>query len=325
MKNKSTLYLLIAFAVLLILFVVSKTTDNSVQQVLPLMDIDTTQIDKIRIISAENGEVTLIIKDGIWKLQDPIEFPAEQRSVSDMLKKFDEMQIESVASSREDSHAEYELDDSTAVYAEFLQGDIVLGSFYMGKQASTRRHTYFRLPGENDVYMVQGSYKYQFNRKLKDWRNKVVLELQPEGIESIKTIFPDHDYTLSLRDTVWYCDDGKKEFEAYLKAVDPTLNYISRLRAADFYEPEEGKKAPDFQKFDARIEITFSGGYQTGLTLVKEDDEKNRYFVQKDGEDIIYLIYQGTANILMKDIEDYRKRDEPVRPGTPGPPKRMDE
>ena len=323
MKNKSTSYLLIAFAVLLILFIISKTTDQSVQQVRPLVEIDTTKIDMIHIVSPDNGEITMIIKDGIWKLQDPIEFPAEQRNITGMLQKFDEMQIESVASSRKDSYEEYEVDDSTGVYAEFKQGDKLLASFYLGKQASTRRHTYFRLPGEDEVYMVQGSYKYQFNRKLADWRNKVILELQPEGIESVKTIFPDHYYTLALRDTVWYCDDGKKEFEAYVKSVDPTLNYISRLRAADFYDPAE--KAPDFDKFDSRIEITFSGGYQTGLTLVKEDGEKNRYYVKKDGEDIIYLIYQGTANILMKDIEDFRKRDEPVRPGTPPPPKRMDE
>ncbi len=323
MKQRNTIFLLAIFVILLILFFVSKITDRAVGKRELLVEVDTSKVDRIHIVSPENGEVLLALENGVWRLKQPLDFQAEARSVHNLLDKLDDMIVESIASTRKDKWEEYEVNDSLGTLVELMSGDKQLVSFYMGKKASTRRHTYFRKSGDNSIYMVKGSYNYFFDRKLKDWRNKMILEVNPDGIESIRISYPDHSFTLTLKDSVWWLDEGKTEFEASLKAVDPMINYISRLRAGDFHDIAEGEESPDFSQPACYVEITFDGGYKEGLSLIPEDEDAKRYLIKKDSEDVIYVIYKGTANILMKDIEDFRIREEPKRPGDQPEPKKM--
>jgi hypothetical protein len=273
------------------------------------VDIDTSKVDYIHFSSAENGEITLQLVNDMWRVTDPIDFPADQRNVHETLKKISEMEIESLVSSREDQQETYELDDNKGVLIELKSGDKLLASFVMGKTASTYRHTYFMKKGSNDIQMVKGSYKYQFNRKLKDWRNKIILEINKEAIESFKLKYPDKVISVTLEDTLWYADDGKEKIRATRKAVDPLINYLSRLRASDFYDISEENPEPDLSSVDCQIEITFDGGKSTSILLKKENEEGKMYFIKRSDSDIIYKVYQGTANVLMKDMEDFRDRD----------------
>jgi len=325
MNNKKLVYLGVIFIILLAVFFVSRISDKTVRKTELLLPIDTSKVSQIRIVSPENGEIVFAKENELWRIKQPLDFPAELRNVQKMLEKLLEMKIESIVSTRKASQAEYETSDSAAVYAEFKAGDKLLGAFYMGKFAGTRRHTYFRRPKSDETLMVKGNYEYFFDRKLKDWRNKMILELNPEGIESFKIIYPDHDFSVSRRDTLWYVKEDKKEFEVSRKLVDPQLNYISRLRAGDFFDSEEGELAPDFSKPACRIEITFSGGQQEGLNLLPEDKQEKRYYVKKDSDSTIYLIYTGTATALMKDVGDFREKALDKRPGSPPEPHKMND
>ena len=324
--NKKTLYLAIALVVLLVLFFISKVTDRAVERIDYFVETDTTKIDNIHIVSPANGEVTLRLENDAWRVTEPIDFPAEERHIHSLLEKISQMEIENIVSSRPEMQKKYEVDDSSATKLEFKSGDKILTEFYLGKQAvSTNRHTYFRKPGSNDIMMIKGTYKYFMNRKLKDWRNQVILELNPESVEEIKGFYFDHDYTVALRDSVWWLTTDKKEFEAAKKAVDPLLNYLSRLRSGDFYEPAEGESPPDMTRPDFKMEITFDGSYKEGLSLLKADPEERQFYIKKDSDDTIYMVYKGTANVLMKDIEDFRIREEPKRPGSPNEPRLLKE
>ena len=324
--NKKTLYMVIALIVLAVLFFISKVTDRTVERIEYFVEADTAMINNIQIVSPDNGEIVLALENGVWRVKEPVDFPAEARHIHDLFGKISGMEIEMVVSSREEMHAEYGVDSASATLLKFKSGDKILVEFLMGVQAqSTQRHTYFRKPGSNDVMMVKGTYKYFMNRKAKEWRNQIILELNPEGVEMIKGAYPDHDYTITLRDSVWWLTAGKKEFEASKQAVEPLLNYLSRLRSADFYNPAEGEPAPDMNKPDFRMEITFDGGYKEGLAMLRAGDDDRQFYVKKDSDDTIYLVYKGTANVLMKDIEDFRVRTEPKRPGSPNEPRMLNE
>ena len=320
--NKKTLYMVVALIVLVVLFFISKVTDRAVERIDYFVKADTSIIDNIHIVSPDNGEITLALENAVWRVKEPLDFPAEARHIHSLFEKIVDMEIENVVSSREEMQTEYGVDEASATHLQFKAGDKILADFLMGSQAkSTNRHTYFRKPGSNDVMMIKGTYKYFMNRKLKDWRNQIILELNPEGVEEIRGAFPDHDYTVALRDSVWWLTTGKKEFEASKQAVDPLLNYLSRLRSADFYDPPEGETSPNMNKPDFRMEITFDGGYKEGLSILRAGDDDRQYYIKKDSDDTIYLVYKGTANVLMKDIEDFRVREEPKRPGSPNEPR----
>jgi|GEM_PF-1515375 len=325
MKDKKLLYLGAAFVVLLAIFLLSRMSDKTVQKTQMLLPVDTTQITQIRLVSPANGEIVFAKENEIWRIKQPLDFAADLRNVNSMLEKLAEMKIESVASTRKEGQTEYDTGDSAAVFAEFKAGDRVLGSFYMGKLAGTRRHTYFRLPKSDETLMVKGNYKYFFDRKLKDWRNKMVLELNPEGVEAFKITYPDHYFTVARRDSLWYMQEDKKEFEVSKKLVDPALNYLSRVRAGDFFDPDSGQILPDFSKPACTIEITFSGGQNETIFLVPEEKGEKRYFIKKESDPTIYYVYSSTAKSLMKDVGDFREKALDKRPGSPPIPHKMND
>lgn len=321
MKGKSAAYLGAAFVILLILFFITKMIDRSVERKSNMLDIDTTRVDFIHIVPPENEEVTIQLMNGEWWLTDPIDFPVEARNIHELLVKLEGMEIESIVSSRPDQQSTYEV-DSSGVLVEIKSGEKLLASFIMGKVASTFRHAYFRKTDSDEILMVKGSYKYYLNRKLSDWRNKVIMEFKRESVESFKLTYPDETISVALEDTIWRADNGIDIIEASQRGVDPLLSYLGRLRAADFYDPEADATPPDFSKADCVIEVVFDGGRKHTISLLKENEEAKRYYINKDNEDIIYLVYQGTANILMKKMDDFLKKEttEPAGLVPPGGP-----
>jgi len=317
MRNKKIIYMGAAFLVLLIILFISKSTDRTMEKTTYFIDIDTSKVDYLHFSSPDNGEITLELVDGIWRVTEPIDFPADQRNVHETLKKLSELEIENLVTSREDQQATYEVDDVKGVNIEVKSGGKPVASIVMGKTASTYRHTYFKKKGSNEIQMVNGSYKYYIDRKLKDWRNKIILEINKDAIEALKLTYPDKVISVTLEDTLWYADDGKDRFKATRKAVDPLINYLSRLRASDFYDISEENPEPDMSSLDCAIEITFDGGKTASLLLKKENEEGKMYFLKRSDSDIIYKVYQGTANVLMKNMEDFRDRGAEQLPTMP--------
>jgi hypothetical protein len=214
----------------------------------------------------------------------------------------------------------YDVDDSSAVKLELKQGNKLLASILMGKPASTYRHTYFRLPNSKDIFMVKGMYKYFIDRKINDWRNKVILELNKDAVEDFSLIYPKETITAAVKDTVWTVSSGKVSFTADKSAIDRTLNFLTRLRAGDFYDPQPGKTAPDFSKPNFALEVTYDGGQKQTLYFLPEDKEQKRWYVKKADDNVIYIIYKGSADMLMRKLDDFKPGAKENEAGRPAPP-----
>ena len=325
MSKKTILYLSVLFVVLLAVYLIGNMTDRTVQRKTYLYDIDTTQVNYFHIVSPDNGEVTLEIVNDVWRITSPIDFPAAERNVHELLNKLSELEIESVVTNRSGMQSEYQV-DSTGTIVEAKAGGKLVVSCIMGKTSSTYRHTYFRKNNSNDIYMIKGSFKFYMNRKLSDWRNKVILEINKDAIESFSLTYPKERITVTMEDTLWRADNGKENFIATRKAVNPLLNYVAKLRAADFFDPEESAQPLDFSNADCVMDITFDGGKTQSLLLMKENKDAKKYYIKKGDSDIVYLIYEGTAKILMKSVADFKMEDKGAEKTAPPPraPKKLD-
>lgn len=320
MSKKTIIYLSVLFVVLLAVYLIGNMTDRTVERKTYLYDIDTTKVNYFHIVSPDNGEVTMELVNDVWRVTSPVNFPAAEKNVHELLNKISELEIESVVTNRSEMQSEYEV-DSSGTFVEAKSGGKMSASFIMGKVSSTYRHTYFRKSNSNQIYMIKGSFKFYMNRKLSEWRNKVILEINKDAVESFSLTYPKEKITVTMEDTLWRADNVKENFIATKKAVEPLLNYMARLRASDFYDPEEGAEPLDFSKSDCVMEITFDGGKTQSLLLMKENMEGKKYYIKKADSDIVYMIYEGTAKILMKTMEDFRIQDKPAEKKAAPPPK----
>ena len=99
MKNKSAIYLGAAFLILLVIFIINRVSDKSVEKVRYFVEVDTSRVDYIHTKSLANGDIVLQKVNDVWRVVEPVDYLAEQRSVHETLIKFTQMKIENLATS----------------------------------------------------------------------------------------------------------------------------------------------------------------------------------------------------------------------------------
>jgi hypothetical protein len=137
----------------------------------------------------DQGAVRIVRREGTWWIAAPIEAEADQSAVSTALEKLDEMEVASIAASNPQFHARLEVDREHAVrVVARSEGGDVLADLWIGAYRSG--NTMVRVEGQDRVVAVRGSIKFAFNRELRDWRNRSVLDVDPEQVREVAWAAP---------------------------------------------------------------------------------------------------------------------------------------
>lgn len=163
-----------------------RTGDTVVRETGPeLPDLERDQIAAIEITRAGSEEaIRLERRDDAWQVTQPIEVAADQSAVSTALDKLDELEMVGIAASNPSFHERLEVDaeHGVRVVARDADGDTLidmwLGAFRAG-------NTMVRLEGEDRVFSVRGSIKFAFNKELRDWRDRSILELEADDVREV--------------------------------------------------------------------------------------------------------------------------------------------
>jgi hypothetical protein len=305
--NRSLLTLLVAFAVLIVAYLIINSAKDVTYKPRPFVAVDTTKLDAIAIRSKSD---TLLLKRiaGGWHLAEPVVYPADYRFVHDLLVKLENVEIENLISDEPGKDSIFQVDESGSRVTA-LAGTDTLADFIVGKMSSDSRHTYTRKMGQREVYLVKGTFSGQLSRKAKDWRDKEILNFPPESVVSLEFQAPKETFRIEKQDSLWYVHQGGKTSPADTKIVDRTLSALSKFRTFDFLDGDSTRMV-DFTKPDLVLNIQTDGGSQYTLMLTPQDKEANRYYVKKSGVDnTLFIIYKGSANMLLKKADEFIKKE----------------
>ncbi|HEX7344932.1 MAG TPA: DUF4340 domain-containing protein, partial [bacterium] len=148
----------------------------------------------------------------------------------------------------------------------------------------------------------------QLNRKMKDWRDKVIMEVDKETISRMDFQYPQEAFSLVKADSLWRLQSGGTDLPTDKGSVDRMLSSVSRFRTFEFVDGDTVKLV-DFSRPEIAVTVTLEGGTTTKLALLPQDKEGNRYLVKKDGVDnTLFVIYKGSANALMKKADDFKEK-----------------
>ncbi len=302
--KRSLLIPLIILVALLVLYVIINSARDVTSKPEQFVAVDTTHIDGFTITNSK-AVIDLRRSGAGWRIAEPIDYPAESRYVSDLLKKIGEMQVENLVTRDADKDSTYGLDTAGVDVAVYSKGEEI-AHFTVGKAAENFRHTYCRKVGDDRIYRVKGTFTSQLGRQQKDWRDKKILELDRDMINRIDFEYPRETFSLVKADTVWTLEIGSESRPVEERVISQTVSIVSRFRTFDFVDGDSAR-ALDFSNPD----LTFTVGTDVEDTykfsLIPEDEEENRYLVKKEGlENTLFVIYKGTANSIMKHPDDYK-------------------
>ena len=198
MKIKMEYVVLVALILALSGYLFFQKTDRNLYK-LPVIDtVKAADISKISINRA--GSTLVLAKRGDrWVVGDR-PYPAEDRKVKGMTNLIAGLSVTTLISESK-NYQRYDLDEENRIGVKAWIGDTPCRDFYLGKTASTGRHTFIILAGDHRVYHADGSFRIRFDRQMADLWDKAVLAVPSDTVTEI-TIARDHTTRVLTRETV---------------------------------------------------------------------------------------------------------------------------
>ena len=319
---KRSVVLIIMLVVLIgIYLLVQSRKQNVVSANRPFVVVDSAAVSKLYVESATDT-VQMEKQSDKWMVTKPINYPAADKTVAMALGRFREMEKLSLISSKPDRQAEFQVGAADGAKVVVTQGGKSV-AFYVGKSGSTGGTSFARLDGSNDIWEVSGVYAPTFKRKAKDWRDKTITELEAANFRKFTISYPSYGetFTVTLEDTTWRVDDGKRKYDAQKDIVGRVTNLLSRMSTIDF-DDSLGPSYFDVPRCHFMAEMV--DGSTVDLRILPKDAEGNQYYLRKAGAAADFVIYKSTAEVLMKHAGDFLHESGTQQPGTASPKKPKD-
>jgi len=306
MKIKKEYVILAVLLIALTAYLVFRSSDRSLYQLPSMPEVDRETISKIEI--SKSGEtVVLNKKDNKWYV-GPKEYPADEKVMKDMLDLIGTVTHTALVSESK-NYKRYDLTDDAKIEMKAWAGEKMIRHLEIGKEASTYRHTFIKLPGDYKVYQTKGNYQSKFDKDTDELRDKVIMAFDKAGIKKID-VFKDNKWMeltrVEEKDTktaAWEDKDGKR---ADSQKIGELLNIISDMSGEEYIEDRKKEDLKDpiyIYKMTGEREYTLS-------IFDKEDKESKKYPSISSENDYPFILHEYDVNRMKEKLEPEDKKAE---------------
>src|SRR5574341_916101 len=196
MKRNTILFGLLVVLVVVAYIVLQKPGEHSSSsEVLgTLVEIDSAAVDKI-LVKTPAYDLLLEKRGAEWFVQKPVACKADANAVTNAIHQAKTLEVKGTVSSNPEKHSVFMVDSAGALVKIFQKG-VEKASFIVGKASSNYTDTYVRKTNSNDVVLGGGMFGYMFNRPLKEWRDKNLVNTPAETIKEVRFQYGDTTFVL---------------------------------------------------------------------------------------------------------------------------------
>jgi hypothetical protein len=299
-----------AVIVALVLYIAFKNTNRTHYELPKIAQIDKPAITKI-VISRGDSTLTLERRNDTWFI-DPQAYPADQSAVDRMLDALAKFRLATLVSESK-NYTQYDLDGTGRIGIEVFGGADRLLQLDIGKLASTYRHTYVRLEGNDNVYQAEDNLRQPFEIERARLRDRTVSRFDKETVTAVtfaeaggapftvrtneKSPVPVPNGTDSTAVAAtapgWRSEDGRP---ARTDALTAILNTCANMQCESFLE---GVKKTDLA--NPIFTLTIESDRPVTIEIFKKRSaEENKYPAVSSQSDYPFFITEYAAKQLMK-------------------------
>ena len=182
MKIKKEYIILVVIIAALLLYLSQRSTDRTLYQLPDVPEISNSDITKIDIIK-NSTPIVLSKETDRWTI-GPKKYPADTLKVKNMLDVMEKLTLTALVSESK-SYNRYNLDNDNKITVKAFGKDKLKLEFDIGKAASSFRHTFVKIAGDERVFHARGSFRGKFDKTVDDLRDKAVLAFKIDEIREI--------------------------------------------------------------------------------------------------------------------------------------------
>ncbi|MCB9666771.1 MAG: DUF4340 domain-containing protein [Myxococcales bacterium] len=280
-----------------------------------LPHISADNLDELEIERPGASSVIHLKKiNGNWLITAPIAAEADTKAVEMAVEKLTDLSVTAIAATKSSSHQILEVDDKQAIRVVAKNKGKVLANLLIG--ASRGGNTMVRESGKAVVMAVSGSMKWSFNKDLKDWRNRKILEIKPEEISGVTYQSANGTFHLAQKSGSWTLEPPSKAVKRFSSSqASSMISSVASLNASDFADPSITEEQAGLAKkpvATVSLSINRSGKGPEKITIRighANPKDENQFYLKADG-DIIYLVGKYVKERLTPKVVDFQEPEK---------------
>ena len=313
MKIKKEYLILALVIVALTVYLVMRKSDRTQYELPDTVQLAANEISKLEI-TRDKVAIAITKKDEKWYIGTE-EYPADAGKVKNMLNAIENLTLTALVSESKNYNL-YDLDAEKKINVKAWQGNNLKRDVDLGKTASSFRHTFVKLAGDERVYHARGNFRSNFEYTNDALRDKLVLSLSQADIQQIQVTKDQQSLTLKKRQApveveaetgakqpetpqeadqpVWQSADGRPVDEAVGEQI---LNTAAKLQCEKFIND---RRKDEFTS--PLYTLQMKGPQEYSLSIfAKAAETDTNYPAISSGSDSAFLLSDSQTDRLMKD------------------------
>jgi len=266
--------------------------------------VESDKIDEIDVKS-ESGERTTLRKKGSdWEIVQPVTAASDQSAVSGITSNLSSVEVQRVIDENAPDMKEYGLDAPRVEIAFKANGQ--QHRLQLGQKTPAGSDVYAKLPDSKRVFLISSYLDSTFNRSTFDLRDKSVLKVDREKVDSMDVTAKDRTVRFEKKNGEWLIAQpaaGRAEFGA----VDGLLSRVGSVQMKSIV-PE----ATDLKKYGLdkpAITVRLGSGSSQALLAIGNAAESGSVYAKDFSRPAVFTIDATLADDLKKDASEYRQKD----------------
>lgn len=249
---------------------------------------------------------------GRWRIVHPLEAAADGATVGTILSALNTSEVKRTVEEKptETDLQNYGLDKPEVKALVSLRNGTALPPIFVGATTPVGNSVYIRRGADAGVLLTDASLRSNLVRKLKDLRNKRILEIGPDAVKQLVIRGSKGDFALSKKGEYWFID-RPRYYRADQAEVQGMLSLIRNLSTQDFIEesPLELKK---FALDKPRLKVAIFMGQEEGFREILfggKRGEQDGVYAIVDSKGTVYSVDESILIKLEKDLTALRDKE----------------
>src|SRR5262245_14377970 len=266
--------------------------------------VESDKIDEIEVKSESGDRTTLRKKGTDWEIVQPLTAASDQSAVSGITSNLSSAEIQRVIDENASDLKEFGLDSPRVEIAFKANGQ--QHRLQLGQKTPAGSDVYAKLPDSKRVFLIPSFLDSTFNRSTFDLRDKSVLKVDREKVDSLEVAAKDRTMRFEKKNGEWQIAQpaaGRAEFAA----VDGLVSRVSSVQMKSIVPDASDLKKYGLDKPVATVRLG-SGSSQASLA-VGSAAESGSVYARDLSRPAVFTIESSLADDLKKDASEYRQKD----------------
>jgi hypothetical protein len=267
--------------------------------------VESDKIERVTVKSDKGESTTVEKKAGTWEQTQPAAVEADSGELSGITSSLASLEVQRVVDEQATDFKQYGLDPPRIDVAFKAGGQD--RRVLIGQKTPAGTDLYAKLPDKPRVFLISSYLEATFNKSPFDLRDKSIMKIDHDKVDTVEITSPDHDVKLAKSGTDWRVKapvDARADFGA-VDGLTGRLN-TTQMKAIAADNPTDLKQ---YGLDKPVVTVTLgSGSSKAGLVIGKSAAEGTVY--AKDlSRPMVFTVENALLDELKKPADDYRVKD----------------